>query len=123
MESRIVAFDDFAERECPWFRPDYSANNGYGCAHPAQEDVVIVAVPAAGGDFDNDGADEPGPKCLVSEGRCYSFSCPLGYELNPESEPKDAELMEAHGFTPEHCSDGTWMELVIEPDATLAGAA
>jgi hypothetical protein len=121
--SRIVSFNDFADRECPWFRPDYSTNNGYGCTHPSQEDVEIVAVPAIGGDFWRDGADETGPTCLVPEGRCFSFSCPLGYELYPESEPKDAELMKAHGFNPEDCSDGFWMELVIDPDEALTGAA
>jgi hypothetical protein len=81
---RLVVFDGFAERECPWFCMGYSTNNGYGCAHPSQEEVEIVAVSAVGGNFDNDGAEEPGPKCLVLEGRCFSFSCPLGYQLHPE---------------------------------------
>lgn len=112
MSDRIVFFNNFAEMECSHFRSDYSINNGYGCAHPAQEEIEIVAIPAIGGDFDGDGIDEPGPKCLEIEGKCFSFSCPLGYSMYPSESPEDARRMRQAGLNPEHCSDDTWMLLI-----------
>lgn len=122
MVDRVVPFDIFAAKECPWFRPYYSTNNGYGCAHPAQEETELVAIPAIGEDFSNDGVDEPGPTCLVEEGRCFRFSCPLGYELSPEDEPADAAVLKAHGFNPKHCSNGYWM-LIPEGFSGVDGGA
>lgn len=96
----FVSFDDFAERECWWFNSFASVNNGYGCDHPAQQETDIAAQ----------GDDEQ--QCLVKQGKCYSWSCPLGYEVNPTSNPADAERLRQAGLDPDHFEDGALLLLV-----------
>lgn len=91
--NEIVVFDDFAERSCQFFRTEYTVNNGYGCAHPDQQETELVAV------------GDPGRQCLIREGKCYSFSCPLGAALSPSSEPEDAVLMRQYGWDPDDFGD------------------
>jgi hypothetical protein len=53
-------FDSFVA-DCQYFNGDVEVNNGYGCNHPDQEEK-------------EDG-----------QGKCYCFSCPLGYPADEES--------------------------------------
>lgn len=60
-------------RRCGHFE-NTGVNNGYGCAHPDQEEV------------------ENG------HGKCYAFSCPLGNSLYP-NEPLDEPIYRAFGMS------------------------
>lgn len=56
---------------CGWAF-DSVTNNGYGCAHPEQEEVEGL------------------------EGRCFSFSCPIAYAVDPDNDG-DTDYMEVVG--------------------------
>ena len=81
----IISLDELIER-CGYFRDGVEVNNGYGCSHPEQREA-------------EDG-----------QGKCYGFSCPLGSELNPESEPLDRPAFGA-GDEWKSMSDGYWMDV------------
>lgn len=84
----VMSIDDLA-RFCGYFTSIHDANNGYCCAHPKQEM-----------------RDEKGHGC------CYSFSCPIAYELDP-NEPDDLKLA---GFDdPGDMSEGYWVQLHTSP--------
>lgn len=53
-------FDDFVSA-CQYFNGNTDVNNGYGCNHPEQQET------------------EKGI------GKCFCFSCPLGYPADEES--------------------------------------
>lgn len=58
------SFDNFVS-ECPYFNGNSDVNNGYGCNHENQEEI------------DN------------GQGKCYCWSCPLGYPADEESLEED----------------------------------
>lgn len=58
---RKAEYFDFFVSKCKHFNGNTDANNGYGCTHPEQEE------------------NENG------EGKCYCWSCPLGYPADEES--------------------------------------
>lgn len=60
---KAVVFDEFAAN-CPFFIFDTEVNNGYGCAHPEQQDKV----------------EESGKEV----GRCFCHTCHLGIEAEQE---------------------------------------
>ena len=64
MKRKVVVFDDFASY-CPYYNNDTSVNNGYGCDHPDQKET----------DPDDNGKQQ---------GKCYNWSCPLGFEPDEE---------------------------------------
>jgi hypothetical protein len=109
----VIHIDNLVE-ECGYSTSRTTVNNGYGCRHPEQEDVE---------EEDLDGLREmgvqgPSPfKC----GRCFTFTCPLGAELNPSQE-EDAETMRECGEDPDSMSDGVWMLVEIEY-GRIVGAA
>jgi hypothetical protein len=96
----IVNFDQFSERECPYFRPNWNVNNGFGCAHPEQEDTDDMEL--ANGR-------------IVERGRCYFFSCPLGASISPHTEPLDAEMLRRAGKNPDDYGDGELFVLARRP--------
>ena len=61
---KAVYFDSYVEK-CPYFTGETNVNNGYGCNHPNQEEKEI----------END----------KKQGKCFCFSCPMGYPADEES--------------------------------------
>ena len=61
---KAIYFDDFVS-QCPYFNGSADVNNGYGCDHPDQEER------------END------------QGKCYCWSCPMGYPADEESLEED----------------------------------
>lgn len=57
---KAIYFDSYV-KDCPYFNGDVDVNNGYGCDHPEQEEE----------DY--------------GQGKCYCWSCPLGYPADKES--------------------------------------
>lgn len=62
---RKAEYFDFFVSKCPYFNGNTDVNNGYGCTHPEQKE-------------NDDG-----------EGKCYCWSCPLGYPADEESLGED----------------------------------
>lgn len=111
--SREIWHLDNVTQECGYFASDTTVNNGYGCLHPEQEDQEEEEE-----EDRQDGARDGEPrKC----GRCFSFTCPLGSELNPGQDPDDRKEFRKHGMNPASFSDGEWM-LVSVNDGRLVGA-
>ena len=63
---KAVLFDLFY-LTCPYFDGNVEVNNGYGCNHPLQEET----------EFDESTKKE--------QGKCYCWSCPLGFNADKES--------------------------------------
>jgi hypothetical protein len=106
---------DNVTQECGWFTSNTDVNNHYGCLHPEQEDVEEED------EEHNHRRGIHGPPPFHC-GRCFTFTCPLGAELNPSEEPEDAEEFRKHGDDPAQFSDGEWMLVDVE-DGRLVGAA
>lgn len=110
----VIHLDGLVQ-ECGWFVWDARTNNGYGCAHPKQEERDLE----------------------TGEGRCFDFSCPVACCLGGADSLVDdpsAEALRAHGFdesdVEEMCApDSSWMERydrdpvvalpVIQPESSL----
>lgn len=91
MSGRIIQNNSLANR-CGYFHNAYltdgiTANNGYNCRHPKQEEQCT----------------EKG-KII---GCCYAFSCPLGYEA-------DKEDWERFGLDPDEYEAGEYV--VVDTD-------
>ena len=102
---------DHVTQACGYFTSDTTVNNGYGCRHPGQEDV-------------EEEYHEPGkpPHDLPTCGRCFTFTCPLGAELNPSEDEEDAAAFRARGLDPASLSDGEWMLVDVDDNGALVGA-
>lgn len=61
---RAKLFDNYVA-ECPYFNGNTDVNNGYGCNNENQEEK------------DNE------------QGKCYCWSCPMGYPVDEESLQED----------------------------------
>lgn len=84
----VTTIDDLT-RECGHHTMSRT-NNGYGCRHP-----------------DVESRDDQ-----TGEGQCFTFSCPLGHALYPESDPEDYKWLADNGHSPEAMTDeGNWMIL------------
>ena len=83
----VVIHLDTLTRFCGYFTTIHDVNNGYCCAHPKQEER-------------QDG-----------HGCCYSFSCPIAYELKGDDEG-DRAVLEREGLD-EDSED--WMEVHGKP--------
>jgi uncharacterized protein YfaQ (DUF2300 family) len=86
MARKIEHLNVFANR-CGYFynaylEKDVSINNGYNCNHPDQEEIETT---------------EDGEKI----GRCFCWSCPLGYE--PDEEDFQNPEIDNQGYTYEKC--------------------
>lgn len=82
MARKIEAINTFANR-CGYFynaylEKDASINNGYNCRHPEQTETDTA-----------DNGEEIG--------KCYCWSCPLGYE--PDEEDFENPEIDKNGFT------------------------
>lgn len=88
MLRKIEAINRFANR-CGYFynaclEKNISTNNGYNCNHPDQQETDII----------------DGQKI----GKCYCWSCPLGYEpdeedfINPEIDQNGYDTYEEGNF-------------------------
>jgi hypothetical protein len=67
---------------------------------------------------------EPGepPPVPPTCGRCFAFTCPLGYDLTPSQYAQDAKEFRKRGMNPEEFSDGEWMLVRVTTDGRLVGA-
>jgi hypothetical protein len=108
----IIHIDNLTE-ECGYFTSRTTVNSGYGCRHPEQEDVEKEHMES----LKAMKIDGP-PTC----GRCFTFTCPLGAELNPSQE-EDAETMRELGEDPDAMSDGRWMLVETDENGRVVGAA
>ena len=60
----LICIDNLIDA-CGYFHNGVPVNNGYGCDHPKQEERD------------------------AGQGKCYTFSCPIATEINPQREPED----------------------------------
>jgi hypothetical protein len=111
---RDVIHIDNLVQECGFFTNRTTVNSGYGCRHPEQRDVEKEHMES----LKAMGIDGP-PTC----GRCFTFTCPLGAELNPSQEEEDAQSFRDAGMDPGDMSDGMWMLVEITDDGRIDGAA
>ena len=68
---KIIHQINIFAKQCGYFynacmEEDFNCNNGYNCKHPQQEET--------------DTNEETGKEV----GKCYAWSCPLGYEADQE---------------------------------------
>lgn len=104
MKRKAVIFDDFAH-VCPYSTAQYDVNNGYGCKHPDQEET----------DPDKDG---------IERGKCYCWSCPLGYELdmddlnNPNVDMDGATMGDFVDANGNFIEPSDYLTINVDTDAT-----
>ncbi len=76
----IVVHIDELTKVCGYFNSGTPVNNFYGCNHPDCEENEIVGIK-------KDGSQVRFPKKIkhkISQGKCYSFSCPIASECDLE---------------------------------------
>jgi len=74
----IVELNDLCS-VCGFFNKNTEINNGYGCNHPDQQETEY-AILKDGHTFRPIGVVYP--EKAVTQGKCYSFSCPLAEECD-----------------------------------------
>lgn len=71
---KVVKIDDLMS-VCGYATSETDANNGYGCNHPAQEEVEYLWKDEDG--YTHRGYENDKTRPKTKQGKCYSFSCPL----------------------------------------------
>ena len=104
---KVVSFEWFAYA-CPYYTSEHDINNWYGCEHPLQEET------------------EPDCKYGIVRGKCYCFSCPLGFTIDEEDwdDPGyDFDGADKGDFVNEKggwIGNGDHIAISIDPDASRA---